>query len=405
MQNAKANNRNLCLVKKSEQVKAQAEKLRIEIEALLEKSPLNISVYSKSNDVHGLISQKISEIREINKTVAHKYKQIMADVSEFCENAMGKPPCEYAVIGMGSLARDQITPYSDFEHIILLHDKENYKTHLEFIRWFSVIFHVIINLQETIISSLNVDSLNTNEFPLGNWYYDAITPRGISFDGHMLHACKFPLGRTQPTPIKPFTTELIKPVNKMLEYLTTEADLKNGYHLADMLTKTCFVCGGQDIFEKFVDGVQMYLNKKSKLKTLNDVRRQVKDDLNKFSTRFQLSQLKSQNKINIKQLVYRSTTIFISALATLHKISANSSFDIIDQLEQHNKISQNTANKLRYAIAIATEMRLRVYMKSKCQNDDAIDLDQINGVKNFLHILEHQAQLITFKLRIACNVK
>ena len=399
LQNAKANDQSVCLVKKAEQVKAQAEKLRIEIEALLEKSPLNISVYSKSNDVHGLISQKISEIREINKTVAHTYKQIMADISEFCENAMGKPPCEYAVVGMGSLARDEITPYSDFEHIILLCDDMNYETHLEYFRWFSVIFHVIIlNLQETIIPSLNVDSLNTNEFPLGNWYYDAITPRGISFDGLMLHACKFPLGRTQHTPNKPFTTELIKPVNKMLEYLTTEADLKNGYHLADMLTKTCFVCGDQEIFEKFVDGVQMYLNKKSESEISNDVQRQVKDDLNKFSTRFQLTRLKTQNKINIKQFVYRSTTIFISALSTLHKISANSSFDIIDQLEQHHKISQNTANKLRYAIAIATEMRLRVYMKSKCQNDDAIDLDQVNGMKNFLNIIGTESTINYFQI-------
>ena len=31
---------------------------------------------------------------------------------------MGEAPCEYAIVGMGSLAREEITAYSDFEHII-----------------------------------------------------------------------------------------------------------------------------------------------------------------------------------------------------------------------------------------------------------------------------------------------
>ena len=44
----------------------------------------------------------------------------MADISQFCEDVMGKSPSEYAIVGMGSLARTKITPNSDFEHIILL---------------------------------------------------------------------------------------------------------------------------------------------------------------------------------------------------------------------------------------------------------------------------------------------
>ena len=123
-----------------------------------------------SNGFQKHMSQNISASRELNETIADKYKQIMADTSQFCENVMGKPPCEYAIAGMGSLAREEITPYSDFEHIILLYDTDNYKCHLEYFRWFSVIFHVIIlNLRETIIPSLNVNSLNDKNCKLGDW--------------------------------------------------------------------------------------------------------------------------------------------------------------------------------------------------------------------------------------------
>ena len=398
LQLAKVKIQNVDLVKKAQQVKDLAEDLRTTTDAFLNKNMPNISINPTSKDFQKLISQKISTSRELNKTIADKYKQIMADISQFCVNVIGNPPCEYAIAGMGSLARAEITPYSDFEHVILLFDSDDYICHLEYFRWFSVIFHVIIlNLRETIIPSLNVNSLNDKNCRLDNWYYDAVTPRGISFDGFMPHACKFPLGRTQHTKLKPFKTELIKPISKMLEYLSSEADLKNGYHLADILTKTCFVFGNKDIYAKFAKGVQNHLNKQPKIEIIKHIQQQVKNDMDKFSTKFCLSKLKSQNKINIKQFFYRSITIFISALARLYNISATSSFDIIDNMEQNNKISQSMAKKLQFAVAIASEVRLRVYMKMKGQ-DDAIDLNKNSGIESFLKIVGVTATINYFQI-------
>ena len=117
----------------------------------------------------------------------------MNDLCRYCVNVLGPPPCRFAVVGMGSLARRKATPYSDFEHIILLEVHENYKSHLEYFRWFSVIFHsVIFNLQETIIPSLNVMYLNDKDCDLGDWFFDTQTS-GVSFDGMMPHAGKFPI--------------------------------------------------------------------------------------------------------------------------------------------------------------------------------------------------------------------
>ena len=377
-----ANNRNADLVAKANTVKDKITKMRNIVDDFLKQIDAQITSNNiKNEDLINLQVCKAESIKLINKTIAITYKEIMADISKFCLDIMGTPPCEYSIVGMGSLAREEITPYSDFEHIILLCDDENYEQHLEYFRWYSVIFHVIIlNVQESIIPSLNIKSLD--------WCFDAHTTRGVSFDGMMPHACKFPLGRFEKTKNKPFVTELIKPVTEMLKYLSSEEDFKNGYHLADILTKTCFVFGNENIFDQFVNGVKAYLSNKSKQERIHEIKRQVGDDLDKFSTRFRLTNLKSQNAINIKQLVYRSSTLFVAALASIHNIFESSCFDIIQTMANRNVISQTTKVKLSYAVAIACEMRLKVYMEKKSQCDNPIELNETDeNITKFLSIV------------------
>ena len=409
LEEANAKDHTADLIDEAKRVKNEIIFLRKEIDAYLKKTAAqNISNSFESKEPCKFQVCKAKSIHNINTVIAKKYKEIMAGLSNYCQSILGQPPCDYAIVGMGSLARSEITPYSDFEHIILLVDHENYFSHLEYFRWYSTIFHVIIlNLQESIISCLNINSLNNEESTVGNWYFDAYTPGGISFDGMMPHACKFPLGRFEKTQNKPFVTELIKPVSEMLKYLSSEEDLKNGYHLADILTKTCFVFGNKDIFVQFRNGVKKYLYSKSKQARIDEVIQQVSDDLNKFCSRFRLAKLKSFDTINIKRLVYRSSTLFITALARIHNISENPCFDIIQKMTDNTIISQQTNDKLSFAIAIACEMRLRVYMEKKSQCDNAFDLHEYDkSTAKFLNIVGAKNTINYFQIAycLQCEV-
>ena len=400
---------NADLIKKANSVKVSVNELRKEVNQMLSNCPAMDQIVQSRAKHFGKLSNfvlkqqyankinKIQQIKQINNRIAQKYKTTMQDLSQFCEDVMGKPPCEYAIAGMGSLARNEITPYSDFEHIILLSDHITQKSDLEYFRWYSVIFHtVLLNMQETIIPSLNIHSLNDKDSELGDWYFDAHTPRGISFDGMMPHACKFPMGRTKHTAAKPFETELIKPVSEMLKYLGSEADLKNGYHLADILTKTCFVFGNPDIYNQFQTGVENYLFSKSKQQRIDEVKQQVRDDLDNFSARFRLTLLKTFETINIKQFVYRSSTVFILALARIHNISGNSCFDIINEMAKHKVITKNAENKMSYAIAIACEMRLRVYAENNSQCDTIKKDGKV--IQKFLNIVGAASTINFFQI-------
>ncbi|CAK8677698.1 unnamed protein product [Clavelina lepadiformis] len=345
---------------------------------------------------HELEMDKINRVKTLQDNIATKYTDIMKSVSDKCIQILGKPPCRCCVAGMGSLARKEITPYSDFEHVILLDDEllqnhdensDQYQSALEYFRWFSVLFHMIIlRLGETIIPAVSVPSLNNNQIKEHNWFYDAHTPRGISFDGMVLHACKFPLGRQEKTKNKPWTAELIKPVTKMVEYLDADVDLKNGYHLGDILTKTSFVSGFKSIYDKFSQQVTDQIQSSSMLRQYQLILKQLEEDLNNFNVSKCLISLNYRKPFNIKRVVYRSSTLFIAAIGRLNSIyqSPCSSYDIIDKLTEKQKINSETAHKLAYSISIACEVRLKIYCLKKKQDDISQNPLYFNSTHNYI---------------------
>jgi len=345
---------------------------------------------------------KIRNLKALQLYVVEKYTEIMACVSRSCVEIMGKSPCNYAIVGMGSLARKEITPFSDFEHIIVLEDlrqEQNYAEYiLKYFRWYSVIFHIIvINLKETIVPSVWIRSLNDSSEPGcdGDWFFDNITPRGISFDGMMPHACKFPLGRTKETKMKPWTTELIKPVSEMAEYLKIEIDLQNGYHLADMLTQTCFVAGDEDIHETFCKKVNEIQQKQLNEVRQQQMKKQLEDDLENFNILNHLSIFKDRRSLNVKRVIYRSVTLFVTALGQLNNcFDKNTNFEILEDLRQRNIIDDITFHDLSCAVSFACHIRLYQYMRGNAQDDYISECSEdffgSNKLNHFLAVVSKQ---------------
>ena len=370
LQQSQAQKQNVDLIGYASYVKTLTENMRDSTNQALEEE-IEVQTQKETSVFSYLHVQqhKISLVQKLQMQITEQYTDIMQQLSHFCIETMGPPPCKYAVVGMGSLARKEVTPYSDFEHIILVENHENCEEHYEYFRWFSVIFHtIILCLQETIIPSLNIEYLNDKSTEFGDWFFDTYTS-GVSFDGMMPHACKFPLGRQKHTEKKPWSTELIKQVDDMLKYLCSEEILKNGYHLSDILMDTCFVYGNEEVYDVFSSGVLRHKNSKTEDERLLETKEQVLEDLEKFSARFTLSDVRSRNQLNIKQLFYRSSTLFIAALGKAYNVKSSSSFEIIDELNKLNQISDFGKQKLLVAAAMACDIRLRIYMKMKSQHD------------------------------------
>ncbi|CAK8691461.1 unnamed protein product [Clavelina lepadiformis] len=359
----------------------------------------NIPDEAEADELRQLEEAKIKDVQTLQNNITNDFKALMAELAEFCVHVLGELPCDYALVGMGSLARVEVTPYSDFENLIVLQEGvqnwPNYESILEHYRWFAVIFQVvIINLGETIIPSVIIPSLNDFNSPNGNWFWDKNTRHGISFDAFYPFASNVPLGRVIKTKNKSHTTELIKPVSAMIHYLDSEEDARNGYNLADILSRNCYVAGNVALYEEFDKQVKIKLSaEQNKSAIVSKLYEYIKEDLEKFGIRNNLYYVSDADSCNIKVVVYRSTTIFISALGKLLDIRSPSCFEIVTELSEFG-VTNDFARKLTYAVAVACEVRLKIYSRKEEQDNwinekslimsDVGELSQTVGTKSLI---------------------
>jgi len=142
----------------------------------------------------------------------------------------------------------------------------------------------------------------------------------------------------------------------------------------------------------------------------NDIKENVKLNLKAYSTRLKLANLTPRTKIIVRYLVYRNITVFVSALAIKYKILSNSFFDMIEQMAAKNKITFNTAEKLKCAVAIACEIRLKASMEKQSDCDD-VDLEHREnnttlGIEKFLNIVGLASTINFFQIAycLQCEV-
>ena len=382
--------------------------------AKIEKSPWNY--FSKQNErdkekKRKWEKQKIAEIKVIMKDITLMYKNLMDYISDKCIEIMGDFPCKYCVMGMGSLAREEITPFSDFEHSILLDPcvdgkpEAEKQTIFDYFRWFSVIFHIIVvNMGETLLRFMYIPSLN-NLDDGDDWFWDGFTPCGISFDGMVSFASKFPLGR-QPTKNKPWNTELIKSVPEMLKYLDCDVALKNGYHLGQVLSKSCFVSGSKELFTLYSHGVFIKLLSDNKT-NLPKIKLTARNYATEFDGLNVDLPFLDDNVMSIKQTIYRQLTLLISLIGEYHGIYLCSSYDIIEELGRRNLLHDGErCHQYIYAVSIMCEMRVRLYMSEYSQSDfiSKIDTLQPSGSSSAYQLAELIGEMCTFDMfHIICS--
>ena len=218
---------------------------------------------------------------------------------------------------------------------------------------------------------MNIDAIN------GEWFYDDVTPRGVSLDGLLPQACKIPLGN-----MKDF--ELIHTPEKMAEFQSNDWYRKN-WSLADTLLTFCPLQSEKSVlveaYRKETDKILSCLcdsescqhdSSSDTWPTRGSCRglRVLQEDLSRYWDMMTGNNDLDEGKFyDVKKEIYRLPDRLITALAKCCEVKSDGIFDILDELFEKEVISSEARDNLASASAIAIRLRLSTYLKVGKQDE------------------------------------
>jgi tetratricopeptide (TPR) repeat protein len=329
---------------------------------------------TKPHDMDEHRNTIVQPIRNMFEHIAVKMTTFLAKLFSDSEKIMATPPpCQYAIIGLGSLALQQITPYSDFEFAILT----ELDAHVlpDVMKYFKNLSH---------LANFKTIGLGETSIPNSKFAVDLkhLVHVGINFD----LGGKTPLGRADKF------YSLIKNVPEMLRYVYNKDDKTTHIDkcLSYILENVCYVAGEKSLFEKFHTEVSNFLKQANAegqkncevraMKILEEgavefdyvnqqpdqdpKKKNFEGDVDKLREKFTTNEGKS---FNVKLECYRLSERMVYNLGLYFGIEGKSCWDTIDKLKDKGIINNSAHKNLQYAVSFANLLRLKTYIKSGAQ--------------------------------------
>ena len=308
------------------------------------------------------------KIQELYKVVAESLLKLVSEMLDDCVNLLGQSPCHYAAIALGSLARLEATPFSDFEWAILV-EKSDEEHKIYFRKLTQLLHSMVISFGETILPSMGIDCL-------GKWFHDDVTPRGFAFDGALPQACKTPLGKREKDGT--IVYELIDVPEEISKFQRLEW-LQVNPQLACVL-RTVLVINGGDKSLKLVRDYKLRLNEELDRLVANEEDSSPKKmrkavallelarDFDVFNPRLG-NEDQAGKFFDIKKEIYRLMDRLVASVSLYFNACAQSAWECLLWLHKENFLSEKGMRNLFVAVSIGAELRARAYTERGRQDD------------------------------------
>jgi ankyrin repeat protein/Tfp pilus assembly protein PilF len=267
-----------------------------------------------------------------------QFSDLLSKILSDAQTQLGPPPVKWACLGLGSMARGEMCPYSDLEFAFVI-EKETTEA-LEYFRTLSRLIQIqIINLGETKCEIFG---------PL----QPSPTPNGFCMDtgGNIPISGVF---------------ELIGTPQKLAQTQTSQW-IDDNIILANVMNSICLIAGESKL-------AAQYLKKKKEVQKLQKTReklalRLLAGHLQEFSPN--LTKEKEEiNAFGIKKELYRPIQEILSSLALLFKLKSTNTSKRIDELVKLKVFSSQGAANLKKAISQALDLRLEAHLFYKDETE------------------------------------
>jgi tetratricopeptide (TPR) repeat protein len=326
--------------------------------------------------------EKTTVIRIIFEYITQEIKSLMSRLIKDSCDLLGQPPCRYAILGLGSLARQEMTPYSDLEWAIVIEeDKASYRDYFQTMA--ELLSIKVTGLGETILPSLAIESLNPQYIESISQFFDDVMPRGFAMDGAMAQACKTPQGEKDRKGQKVFG--LLGTPQQLAGYLAYTKEEGYGFEqhqamtLPTVLMNADLIQGDPQLFQTYRKELQRALqatpaDSKQPLyqylmhKLLGE---NLKDFIPNAGSEGQL--------FDAKKSFYRIPSLIIDELALYYDIDLghSSGFAKLAALRDKGILQAEAAQRLAYVLSETMRFRLQTYLHYNAQREGMNPLQQV----------------------------
>ncbi|MCE5317556.1 MAG: tetratricopeptide repeat protein [Parachlamydia sp.] len=285
--------------------------------------------------------QKKFPIQNVQAELTDNFISLLRKIIQRSQDIVGKPPCKWACIGMGSMARGEMCPYSDVEFAFLLDTSS--ETNLNYFRTLSQIIELqIINLGET-------------KYPLferADPDHPSATPSGFSLD----------TGGNTPLGVSG-VYELIGTPEQLAQFQTPKW-MERNIILPNAMNTVCLVAGDLHLVEDYTNHKDKISEQKEKGKPSNRENlawQLLEGHLEEFKPN--LTKDKEQMRaFGIKRELYRPFQEVMSCLAIFLKLREKSTFKRIDELVGLKIFSSAGADNLKKVISLVLSLRVKAHL-------------------------------------------
>lgn len=325
-------------------------------------------VFSSSNlaEMRRFVEKAFAMSAECTSNLMQFAKQICCH----SESLVGPPPCHYTVIGLGSLARGEATPYSDLEFAYLVENQaySHYFNRLAMATYFN-----LNNLGETPLKGFYLEELidNYGTKKSSSWFKD-MAMSGFKFDGITPSAGNIPTGNglAGSRPLTFTVAELIDSYKKVLESPKGAKTVGNISYFFATTVRIHSTDGGKTIYGEFVSQRSSYEKEASKHRQASQNRVSIlKADIEayQFVPDFEIG-YHSQNA-QVKSDIFRWPTLLAQNLNIVLLLEKTTPWEVYAVLREQKILSEELELYFQFTLAAALVIRNMAYLAHDTQRE------------------------------------
>ncbi|MCE5317848.1 MAG: tetratricopeptide repeat protein [Parachlamydia sp.] len=316
------------------------------------KSP---DIYQQRRAALGKMRKELKEKNNRKESTEKILKEFSGSIGRFVEAMiqemyplLGDPPCEFALIGLGSLARQEMSPYSDLEFALLIKEDTpaNRNYFRKMVRWLEI---KVIHLGETKINII----AGGRENPV---------PTGFSFDS----GGNTPFGKESQI--------VLMQTPQKLAQLQSEKAYQEDMILSNVLKGTSLLVGSESLFQEYLREIKTIVQQPSSTPPYSIEEWRALDLLSGHLKQFQsrIDESKKENPhYNVKEELYRLPSFMIAVLGDYFGVDTSNTWDKLDALQERKILCAEGVAHLKEAMARALRLRIRCHLHYQREGDAA----------------------------------